>query len=623
MELGRGKVEYEGSLDLLFKENLEKFIEYNLEDVKLLVDMDAKLKFIELARGICHVGHVPYEDYSLSSRFLEGTIVVYLHRKGIVVTDRPKVQKVYDEDGAEVTNEGGFAGAYVKVPMPSLYNWIYSLDLQSLYPSIIRSLNISPETKVGFVRNYDVSKHMEKNILAYVVQEVGSDTTAEMERDEFLSFLEENNLSLSSNGVLYTNDKRGIIPEVLQVWFDQRVEFKNLMKQYVNEGNKELAEYYDRRQHIQKIFLNSMYGVLGLPSFRFYDVDNAQAVTISGQDVIKSSADFVNNLYISRNVQSKTKAWLDKYWAVLKEDAKSHKRPSPPYPSEDDHCVYIDTDSLYFSAETFLDKFNTDEEKQEFTIKLARAIESKLNKYYDEMAKDFFNCTNHQFFIKGESIAKTGIWTGKKRYALDKVYDLETNQPVSKTVFKGLDVVRSSFPKVFREFMKPLINDFLKGVSKEVIDQKILDFKASLQFTEEDISDVARNTSANGVSEYDPGSKAVMNQFMKGTPVGVKSALVYNRLLKHFNLDTRYEPIADGEKIKYVFLKDNPFRIEAIAFKGYKDPKKIMEFIVENVDTNDLFERELKNKLEDFYSAREWGMLPTDVNQKASEFFSF
>jgi DNA polymerase elongation subunit (family B) len=441
--------------------------------------------------------------------------------------------------------------------------------------------------------------------------------------EEMNTFLAQNNLRVKEDGTIVEVIGQGIIPEVLTKWFADRVHYKNLMKKYVTEGNKELAEYYDRRQHIQKIFLNSMYGVLGLPSFRFYDVDNAQAVTISGQDVIKSSADFVNNLYASRNVPKKPKALLDKYWEVLKEDAKSHKRPTPPYPSEDDHCVYIDTDSLYFSAETFLDKFNTNEEKQEFTIKLARAIESKLNKYYDEMAKDFFNCTNHQFFIKGESIAKTGIWTGKKRYALDKVYDLETNQPVSKTVFKGLDVVRSSFPKVFREFMKPLINDFLKGVSKEVIDQKILDFKASLQFTEEDISDVARNTSANGVSEYDPGSKAVMNQFMKGTPVGVKSALVYNRLLKHFNLDTRYEPIADGEKIKYVFLKDNPFRIEAIAFKGYKDPKKIMEFIVENVDTNDLFERELKNKLEDFYSAREWGMLPTDVNQKASEFFSF
>jgi DNA polymerase elongation subunit (family B) len=442
-------------------------------------------------------------------------------------------------------------------------------------------------------------------------------------REELDYYLVQNSLVLKSDGTIVRKLKQGIIPEVLTKWFADRVHYKNLMKKYVTEGNKELAEYYDRRQHIQKIFLNSMYGVLGLPSFRFYDVDNAQAVTISGQDVIKSSADFVNNLYISRNVPKKTKAWLDKYWAVLKEDAKSHKRPSPPYPSEDDHCVYIDTDSLYFSAETFLDKFNTDEEKQEFTIKLARAIESKLNKYYDEMAKDFFNCTNHQFFIKGESIAKTGIWTGKKRYALDKVYDLETNQPVSKTVFKGLDVVRSSFPKVFREFMKPLINDFLKGVSKEVIDQKILDFKASLQFTEEDISDVARNTSANGISQYDPGVNAVMNQFTKGTPINVKAAITYNRLLKHFKLDDKYEPIADGEKIKYVLLMENPLQIKAIAFKGYKDPKKVMDFIVKYVDTNALFESELQNKLEDFYNALNWGLLPTSVNQKASEFFSF
>jgi DNA polymerase elongation subunit (family B) len=215
MELGRGKVEYEGSLDLLFKENLEKFIEYNLEDVKLLVDMDAKLKFIELARGICHVGHVPYEDYSLSSRFLEGTIVVYLHRKGIVVTDRPKVQKVYDADGVEVGNDVGFAGAYVKVPMPSLYNWIYSLDLQSLYPSIIRSFNISKETKVGKVLNFNIDDHVGNQIKAYVVQEEGNNTTDELSKEDFLSLLEENNLCVSSNGVLYRRPTEKVVGKIL------------------------------------------------------------------------------------------------------------------------------------------------------------------------------------------------------------------------------------------------------------------------------------------------------------------------------------------------------------------------------------------------------------------------
>lgn len=291
-ELGRGKVEYEGSLDQLFRDDLSKFIEYNLEDVRLIVDMDAKLNLIELVRGICHIGHVPYEDYNMSSRFLEGTIVTYLHRKGIVVTDKPERPDKSSEEESE-----GFTGAYVKDPIPGVYDWVYSLDLQSLYPSVIMSLNISPETKLGFVRNWDLDKHFKKEIVAYVIEEKDVSGTIELEYDAFMNFMEEHNLTISSNGVLYTNDKKGIIPEILDTWFTQRVEYKNLMKKYVNEGDKEKASYYDRRQHIQKIFLNSLYGVLGLAGWRFYDVDNALAVTASGVDIIKNSAKVVNKQY--------------------------------------------------------------------------------------------------------------------------------------------------------------------------------------------------------------------------------------------------------------------------------------------------------------------------------------
>jgi DNA polymerase elongation subunit (family B) len=296
IEVGMGKVEYDGNLDILFKEDLNKFIEYNLQDVKIIVELDKKLKLIELVRGICHVGHVPYEEYSYSSKFLEGTIITYLHRKGIIATNKPpggqEKMKELDEN-----NEQGFSGAFVKEPVPGRYEWVYSLDLQSLYPSIIMSLNISPDTRVGKVLNFDLEKHFKKEILAYVIQEVNSNSTVELEYDSFSAFIEENNLTISSNGVLYTTDKIGIIPEVLDTWFAQRKEFKDLMKKYANEGNKELADYYDRRQHIQKIFLNSLYGALGLPVWRFYDVDNASAVTSVGRDVIKNTAKVANLIY--------------------------------------------------------------------------------------------------------------------------------------------------------------------------------------------------------------------------------------------------------------------------------------------------------------------------------------
>ena len=587
IEVDMGKIEYEGSLDELFRTDLEKFIEYNVRDVRIIVEIDKKMKLIELVRGICHVGHVQYEDYCYSSKFLEGTIITYLHRKGLVVSNKPA-------DGRQLMNERvenddeGFAGAYVKPPVPGLYDWVYSLDLQSLYPSIIMSLNISPETKIGFVRNWNMEQHFRKEIVAYVVEEKGTTASMEMDYNTFMEFLTENNLTISSNGVLYSNQKRGIIPEILETWFAQRVEYKNLMKKYVNEGDKDKASYYDRRQHIQKIFLNSLYGVLGLPVFRFYDVDNAAAVTITGQDVIKSTAKVVNKHY-------------EKLLGM-----------------EGDHVTYIDTDSIYASATPIMP--NGCDCKQ-FTIDKAREMEATLNRFYDTFAKKAFNCDNHKLFIKGESVASTGFWVSKKRYALDKVYDLETNQDVNKMVVKGLDVVRSSFPKVFREFMTQLLKDILKKVSKDIIDNRVLELKQSLETV--NYLEVARNTSANNISEYDSEPTNALNKFRKGTPAHIKAAIVYNRLLKYYGIHTQYEKISDGEKIKYVYLKNNPLQIDAVAVKGYHDPKEIIDLVDKFMDTDALFDNELKNKLEDFYTALNWGNIPTEVNQNASDFFAF
>jgi DNA polymerase elongation subunit (family B) len=588
IEVGMGKVEYEGSLDELFRNDLDKFIDYNVQDVRIIVEIDKKMKLIELVRGICHVGHVQYEDYCYSSKFLEGTIITYLHRKGMVVSNKPA-------DGRQLMNERvenddeGFAGAYVKPPVPGLYDWVYSLDLQSLYPSIIMSLNISPETKVGFVTNWDVEKHRKGEIDTYLVRDKETDEVVRLTRDNFMKFMEEMQYMVSSNGVLYSGTKMGIIPEVLDRWFAERVEYKNLMKKYKNEGNAELADYYDRRQHIQKIFLNSLYGVLGLPIFRFFDIDNALAVTATGQDVIKNSADFANKLYQDR----------------LKDT--------------NDYCIYIDTDSLYFSSKPLLPD-NAD--AKDFTIKLARAVEKKLNDYYNVMSKELFFCDKHRFYIKGESVASKGFWVAKKRYAMNAVYDLESNLDVdNKIKIKGLDVVRSTFPPAFREFMNKVLKNVLGGISKGEMDQNVLEFRSSLDSRY--YMDVARNTSVKNISEYEQGLTKQLNEFKKGTPAHVKACISYNKLLHHFKIANKYEKISDGEKIKYVYLKPNPFNLETIAVKGYNDPKEIVEIAEKYIDYEALFVNELKTKLEDFYSALGWGLLPTDVNQKADEFFSF
>jgi DNA polymerase elongation subunit (family B) len=451
------------------------------------------------------------------------------------------------------------------------------------------SLNISPETKVGFVTNWDVEKHRKGEIDTYLVRDKETDEITRLSRDKFVKFMEEMHYYISSNGVLYSANKTGIIPEVLDKWFAERVEFKNLMKKYKNEGNIELAEFYDRRQHIQKIFLNSLYGVLGLPIFRFFDIDNALAVTATGQDVIKNSADFANKLYNDR----------------LKDDK--------------DYCIYIDTDSLYFSSKALLPE-NT--EPKEFTIKLARAVEKKLNEYYNVMAQELFFCDKHRLYIKGESVASKGLWIAKKRYAMNAVYDLESNLDVdNKIKIKGLDVVRSTFPPAFREFMNMVLKNVLGGITKGDMDIKVVSFRENLN--NEYYLNVARNTSVKNISEYEQGTGKQLNEFKKGTPAHVKACISYNKLLYHFKIQNRYEKISDGEKIKYVYLKDNPWNLETIAVKGYNDPKEIVEIAEKYIDYEALFVNELKKKLEDFYSAMNWGLLPTDVNQKADEFFSF
>jgi DNA polymerase elongation subunit (family B) len=588
IEVGMGKIEYEGSLDELFKNDLDTFIDYNVQDVRIIVELDKKMKLIELVRGICHVGHVQYEDYCYSSKFLEGTIITYLHRKGIVVSNKPADGRQLMNDRMD-NNDEGFSGAYVKPPIPGLYDWVYSLDLQSLYPSIIMSLNISPETKVGFVTNWDVEKHRNGEIDTYFVRDKETDEVVKLTNGNFVKFMQQMQYMISSNGVLYSSTKTGIIPEVLNKWFAERVEYKNLMKKYKNEGNTELAEFYDRRQHIQKIFLNSLYGVLGLPIFRFFDIDNALAVTATGQDVIKNSADFANKLYTDRLKDNK------------------------------DYCIYIDTDSLYFSSEALLPE---NKDPKEFTTNLARAVEKKLNEYYDEMSRELFFCDNHRFYIKGESVASKGLWIAKKRYAMNVVYDLESNLDIdNKIKIKGLDVVRSTFPPAFREFMNGVLKDILGGISKTHMDRKVLDFREKLN--DEPYINVARNTSVNNISEYERGIGKQLNEFKKGTPAHVKACISYNKLLHHFKIANKYEKISDGEKIKYVYLKPNPLNLETIAVKGYNDPKEIVELAEKYIDFEALFVNELKTKLEDFYSAMKWGLLPTDVNQKATEFFSF
>ena len=586
LELGRGKIEYDGNLDQLFRDDLEKFIQYNLVDVELVVELDRKLQFIELARAICHAGHVSYEDFLFSSKWLEGAILTFLRRNGKVAPNKPLRSRNSD-------NNDKFKGAYVKEPITGLYKWIYDLDLTSLYPSIIMSINISPETLVGTVKNYSTEAYITGNLSEYLITDTHGKMYPPMNKSEFQKFIEKMNLSVAANGALYRLDIVGVIPEILSVWFDKRVEYKDLMKKYGREGNDELYKFYSQRQLVQKIMLNSLYGVLGLQSFRFYNVTNAEAVTLTGQTVIKTTEKIANQYY--SNIIGETK----------------------------DYNIYVDTDSIFLSVVDFVKKrnpdidINSDEQMIPAILSIAREVQDYINKMYDVMSQRLFNINSHRFDIKQETIAKSGFWVAKKRYAQWIINDNTVN--CDKLDVKGLDVKRSSFPTYFKEVMSTILMDILKDEPKSDIDAKILRYKDDM--VKQYFTDIAKNSAVKDMSKYEFENQA-LGEFMKGTPAHVKAAITYNKLLKHFNTPYKYEPIKDGDKIKFVYLRSNPLGLESIGFTGYNDPKEILDLVETYVDYDLIWESDLKNKLDDFYKALSWET-PNANLETASQFFNF
>ena len=598
-ELGRGKVEYDGSLDDLFENDLEKFIDYNITDVDLVVALDTKLQFVELCRAICHAGFVPYEDYIYSSKYLEGACLAYLKKKGLVAPNKRKDRKEMMQNLRD-NDEDTFIGAYVKEPIVGKYDWIYDLDLTSLYPSIIMTINISPETKIGKIDNWDAEQWIKNPLDNYRI--VGKDGgTYDYSKEELTDVIKDGNLAVAANGVLYNQDHPGLIADILDTWFKQRVEFRKLEKKYGDAGDTEQYEFYAKRQLVQKILLNSMYGVLGLPAFRFYDIDNAEAVTVTGQMVIKKTAEMANIKY---NKELGTK---------------------------EDYNIYIDTDSIYMMAEPLVKHrfpnykdFDQTRMAEEVNV-IADETQIFLNKFYDILSERFFFIPKekHRLEIKKEYISKAGFWVAKKRYAQWMI--LKNGIPCDKLDVKGLDVVRSSFPKAFQEFMAKMLKDILMGKDNAFVDETVIAFKKDLPNLT--VKRIAKGGAIKELSKYDKGvwrkdSGLSIANFEKGTPAHVKAGITYNRLLKYFDCPFKHEPIRDGDKVKWVYLKNNPLGLETVAFKDYNDPKEIMDLIEQYIDRDEIYKSEFENKLDDFYAALKWQKVSVNT-ATAKKFFSF
>jgi DNA polymerase elongation subunit (family B) len=587
-ELKVGKVEYTGSLDDLKRTDIKKFIEYNLHDIILVKRMNDQLQFIELAMSICHVCHVGYEEFGMSSKFLEGALLTYLRRKKLVAPNKKVELEVVDKDD-NLADDVGFEGAYVKDPIPGRYEWICSADINSLYPSVIMSLNISPETKIAVIKDWDSEKLVKKS-----ADKIAFDNEIYTYED-FGKIIVDNNLSVSANGVVYDQSKLGCIPDILKTWFAERVEFKNKMKECSDKGDKAGTTFWKRRQHVQKILLNSLYGVLGLSIFRFYDLDNASAVTLTGQEIIKTSARYVNGKF---NKRCNTK--------------------------DKDYVVYIDTDSLYLDIKSLSD-YEKIEDVKPFAIKTIGEVSDDLNNFYKVMMVRMFNSTDNRIKIASDVVAKAAFWVVKKRYAMHKVYNMELNKDVDEIEIKGLDVVRSSYPKKFRDFMKSVLEDILRGTSNKELNSKIGEFKSTM--AEFNLEDIAKNTSVKFISNteakinFDPKHRELFN-FEGGSTAQCKAALAYNDMLKKYEINET-EPILHGGKIKWVYLKENPFGLTGMAFKDDdKDPKIIMDFINQYIDRTAIWNAELEKKLNDFYNAMRWEMYSEDA-ETIDQFFSF
>ncbi len=589
LEVGLGKIEFEGTLQDLYETDINKYIEYNLNDVKIVKALDDKLKLIELVRGISHVGHTPYEDVYYSSRYLEGAILVYLKNIEVVAPNKALDAK----EKMNRSSEDKFTGAYVKEPNAGRYDWVFDLDLTSMYPSTIMTLNISPEMKIGKVNGWDAEEFIKGVSKTYSLEKNGK-TQGHMNNEELASMFASNKVSISSNGILYRNDKKGLIPSILSKWFDERVEFKRLMKKYGEEGNDEQHGYFKRRQHVQKIVLNSLYGVLGLPVFRFYDLDNAEATTVTGQELIKFTERIANKYYNDK------------------------------LGDKEDYCIYTDTDSVFYSAIPLVQKdfpnadLNDDKFMTEKILETAGVVQDYINESYNLFAKRFLNCDTHRFDIKQECVAKSAFWVTKKRYGQWIIND--GGLTCDKLDVKGLDIVRSNFPPAMKDLMTQVLKDILSNVKKDEIDEKILKFQKEMKLS--DIMNIALSTSVKKLKKFEDKknkNNGIFTSMYKGTPVHVKAAWIYNDLMNYWDLNN-FEKIKSSEKIKWVYLKSNTMNIKQIAFKGYDDPPKIMEFIEKNIDYDKLFERALEKKIRMFYEALKWDM-PVDKINTLERFF--
>jgi DNA polymerase elongation subunit (family B) len=513
VELGQKKLDHSefDTFKDFYTKGWDKFVRYNIIDVELVDRLEDKMKLIELAITMAYDAKVNYADVFYQVRMWDTIIYNHLKKRNIVIPPKDKTEK-----------NDKYAGAYVKEPVPGVYDWILSLDLTSLYPSLIMQFNISSETLLDEkYPNVNVDRLLNKEVI----------------------FENVDGKCISANGCMYDKSRQGVFPELVEkIFLDRQVYKKRMLKakqEYEKNPSKELEKEISKCNNIQmarKIQINSLYGAIGNQWFRYYKLENAEAITLSGQVAIR---------------------WIE---------AKLNKYMNKVLKTEDvDYVIASDTDSIYLHmgplVETvFQGREKTTESIISFLDKVSKVeLEKYIESSYQELA-DYMNAYEQKMQMKRENIADRGIWTAKKRYIMN-VWDSEGvryNEPKLKIM--GIEAVKSSTPAPCRQMIKDALKLIMNGTEDEVINYIE---KCRVDFRKLPPEQVSFPRSVNDVVKYNSSNSI----YEKGTPIAVRGALLFNYHIKDKKLTKKYSLIQNGEKIKFCYLKKpNPIYENVISF---------------------------------------------------------
>ena len=631
MEVGENKTQYEGTLDQLYNKDFKRFVEYNRQDTMLLVKIHNKLKFLELANQLAHENTVLLPTVMGSVAMIEMAIMNEAHERGLVVPDKKrKVENAEDVQQA--------AGAYVATPKRGIHEWVGAVDINSLYPSAIRALNMAPETIVAQVRQTLTDQYMyekgrrlatEKkrykegdddvtgSILwenlfgsleytAVMNQERGTMLTldyedgrsVEMSAAEIwkLIFDSHKPYIISANGTIYTYEKEGVIPGLLSRWYSDRKVMQKKLKESTNDEDR---EYWDKRQLVRKILLNSAYGALLNEHCRFYDKRIGQSVTLSGRQIVRHMMSTINELV---------------------EGTYSH---------EGSAIVYGDTDSCYFTVYPMLkDQIAKGELEwnKEMCIGLYDSIADQANDSFPSFMERAFHAPrkNGEIIKAGrELIGDRSLFITKKRYAIN-IFDKEgkrkdINGKTGDIKAMGLDLKRADTPKYIQEFLMDILKQVLAGEQRDQIIELIKQFKR--QLSAQDSWTKGSPKSVNKLTMY--GDLEAKSKVGKANMPGhVRAALNYNYLRK-VNSDNYSMKIVDGMKVVVCKLKQNPLGFTSVAYPT--DELRLPAWFCELPFDDAEMERTLVDeKIENLLGVLDWN-LRSDTNTTTTfdDLFSF